>query len=140
MEMRQELERQLKRLKMPGLWHALEIRLAEAREGKLGHLEFLALLIQDELCSREDSMFTKRLKAAGFGVEKSFADFDYRFNDSPPAVSVSLVGRMLLVFQRAHPGGAPSRTAHPLVAGLPGPPLRALSSPAGRHDRPGSLA
>jgi DNA replication protein DnaC len=87
MQMRQELERQLKRLKMPGLWHALEIRLAEAREGKLGHLEFLALLIQDELSSREDSMFTKRLKAAGFGVEKTFADFDYRFNDKalPPA-------------------------------------------------------
>lgn len=87
MEMRQELERQLKRLKMPGVWHALEIRLAEAREGKLGHLEFLSLLIQDELSSREDSMFTKRLKAAGFGVERTFAEFDYRFNDKalPPA-------------------------------------------------------
>jgi DNA replication protein DnaC len=82
-----ELERQLKRLKMPGLWHALELRLAEARENKLGHLDFLSLLIQDELTSREDSMFSKRLKAAGFGVVKTFADFDYRFNEKalPPA-------------------------------------------------------
>lgn len=87
MEARQELERQLKRLKMPGLWHALELRLSEAREGKLGHLEFLSLLVQDELSSREDSMFSKRLKAAGFGVEKTFNEFDYRFNEKalPPA-------------------------------------------------------
>jgi DNA replication protein DnaC len=87
MEKTMELERQLKRLKLPGLWHALDLRLAEAREGKLAHLDFLALLIQDELTSREDSMFGKRLKAAGFGVEKTFADFDYRFNDKalPPA-------------------------------------------------------
>ena len=77
MEKTMELERQLKRLKLPGLWHALDLRLAEAREGKLAHLDFLALLIQDELTSREDSMFGKRLKAAGFGVEKTFADFDY---------------------------------------------------------------
>jgi DNA replication protein DnaC len=87
MESRELLERQLKRLKMPGLWNALEIRLAEAREGKLGHLEFLSLLVQDELSSREDSMFSRRLKAAGFGVEKTFAEFDYRFNEKalPPA-------------------------------------------------------
>ena len=45
MEKRQELEQALKRLKMPGVWSALEMRLAEARESKLGHLEFLSLLI-----------------------------------------------------------------------------------------------
>jgi DNA replication protein DnaC len=87
MEKRQELEQALKRLKMPGLWHALEMRLAEARESKLGHLEFLSLLIQDELASREDSMFALRLKAAGFGVEKTFQGFDFHFNEKalPPA-------------------------------------------------------
>jgi DNA replication protein DnaC len=87
MEKHQELEQQLKRLKMPGLWQALEMRLAEARESKLGHLEFLSLLMQDELCSREDSMFAKRLKAAGFGVQKTFQEWDYHFNDKalPPA-------------------------------------------------------
>lgn len=81
MDVRQDLERQMKRLKTPGMWLALEMRLAEAREGKLGHLEFLSLLMQDELSSREDSMFSKRLKTAGFGVQKTFADFDFRFND-----------------------------------------------------------
>ena len=87
MEKRQELEQALKRLKMPGVWNALEMRLAEARESKLGHLEFLSLLIQDELASREDSMFAMRMKAAGFGVEKTFQEFDYHFNEKalPPA-------------------------------------------------------
>ncbi len=72
---------------MPGLWQSLELRLAEARENKLGHMDFLSLLIQDELTSREDSMFSKRLKAAGFGVQKTFSDFDFRFNEKalPPA-------------------------------------------------------
>jgi DNA replication protein DnaC len=81
MEKRQELEQQLKRLKMLGVWNALEMRLAEARESKLGHLEFLSLLIQDELASREDSMFVRRLKAAGFGMEKTFQEFDWHFNE-----------------------------------------------------------
>ena len=64
MEMRHQLTDQLKRLKMPGLSHALDMRLAESRINNLGHLEFLSLLIQDELVNREDNMLSKRLKAA----------------------------------------------------------------------------
>jgi DNA replication protein DnaC len=88
MEMRHQLTDQLKRLKMPGLSHALDMRLAESRTNNLGHLEFLSLLIQDELVNREDNMLGKRLKAAGFGVQKSFEDFDFRFNEEalPAAV------------------------------------------------------
>jgi DNA replication protein DnaC len=81
MEMRHQLRDQLKRLKMPGLSNALDMRLAECRTNNLGHLEFLSLLIQDELVNREDNMLAKRLKAAGFGVQKSFEDFDFRFNE-----------------------------------------------------------
>ena len=81
MEMHHHLRDQLKRLKMPGLYQALDMRLAESRTNNLGHLEFLSLLIQDELVNREDNMLSKRLKAAGFGVQKSFEDFDFRFNE-----------------------------------------------------------
>ena len=42
MEIRPQLRVQLRQLKMPGMWHALT---------ELGHLEFLSLLIQDELFS-----------------------------------------------------------------------------------------
>ena len=81
MEDRQHLETNLKRLKMPGLARALEGRLQEARETDLGHLEFLSLLIDDEMNSRENSMLSKRLKAAGFGVQKTFEQFDFKFNE-----------------------------------------------------------
>jgi DNA replication protein DnaC len=81
MEIRHQLQDQLKRLKMPGLSQALDLRLAEAQDQKLGHLEFLSLLIQDELANREDNMLGKRLRAAGFGVQRTFEDFDFRFNE-----------------------------------------------------------
>jgi DNA replication protein DnaC len=81
MEIRHQLREQLKRLKMPGLWQALDVRLGEAQSNNLGHLEFLSLLVQDELVNREDNMLNKRLKAAGFGVQKCFEDFDHRFNE-----------------------------------------------------------
>jgi DNA replication protein DnaC len=82
MEIQHHLRDQLKRLKMPGVWQALDVRLSEAKANNLGHLEFLSLLVQDELVNREDHMLSKRLKAAGFGVQKSFEDFDFRFNVS----------------------------------------------------------
>ena len=58
MEMHHHLRDQLKRLKMPGLYQALDMRLAESRTNNLGHLEFLSLLIQDELVNREDIMLS----------------------------------------------------------------------------------
>ena len=33
-------------------------------------------------------MLSKRLKAAGFGVQKSFEDFDFRFNEEALPASV----------------------------------------------------
>jgi DNA replication protein DnaC len=81
MEIRHHLQEQLKRLKMPGLCQGLDLRLAEARDQKLGHLEFLSLLLQDELANREDNMLRKRLRAAGFGVPRTFEDFDVHFNE-----------------------------------------------------------
>jgi DNA replication protein DnaC len=81
MEERKHLETNLKRLKMPGLARALETRIEQARESDLGYLEFLSLLIDDEMNSRENSMLAKRLKAADFGVQKTFEQFDFKFNE-----------------------------------------------------------
>jgi DNA replication protein DnaC len=65
---------------MPGMLLNLDVRLEQAREGTLGHLEFLSLLVQDEIQSREANNLRKRLRAAGFGMEKTFEGFDFRFN------------------------------------------------------------
>lgn len=89
MEIKQHLEQNMKRLKMPGMMYNLELRLQEARENQLGHLEFLSLLFQDELLNRDGNNFQKRIKAAGFGVIKTFEGFDFNFNEE--ALSSSLI-------------------------------------------------
>jgi len=89
MEIKQHLEQNMKRLKMPGMMYNLELRLQEARENQLGHLEFLSLLFQDELLNREGNNFQKRIKAAEFGVIKTFEGFDFNFNEE--ALSSSLI-------------------------------------------------
>lgn len=80
MEQTYQLNEQLKKLKLPGVINNLEARAKEAHEHNLGYVEFLSLLIQDELISRDSNNFEKRIKAAGFGIEKTFEGYDYNFN------------------------------------------------------------
>ena len=51
----------LKRLRLPAMADNLDLRVREAQANKLGYLEFAALLLQDELASRESNSFQKRL-------------------------------------------------------------------------------
>jgi len=76
----QDLAIDLKRLKLPGMADNLDRRAREAEESKLGYLEFAALLVQDEVASRESNSFQKRLKAAGFATRMTFESFDFEFN------------------------------------------------------------
>lgn len=89
MEMKGQMEQQLRRLKMPGILNNLDLRVAEAQENKLGYLEFLWLLVQDEVLSREANNLAKRIKAAGFGNEKTFEGYDFQFNEE--VLSASLI-------------------------------------------------
>ncbi len=76
----QDLAADLKRLKLPGMADNLDRRAREAEEAKLGYLDFAALLVQDEVASRESNSFQKRLKAAGFAGAMTFERFDFEFN------------------------------------------------------------
>ena len=101
MEIGHQLGDQLKRLRMPGIWNALDMRAREAEENKLGYLEFLSLLIGDEVNSRANSALSKRIKAAGFGVEKTFEGFDFRFNEQAlPATFVRDLATCHFIEQR----------------------------------------
>lgn len=80
MQIRHQLEEQLKKLRMPGMWQGLDMRVKEAQENDLGYLEFLSLLVGDELNNRDSSALRNRIKAAGFGVQRTFEGFDFRFN------------------------------------------------------------
>lgn len=88
MEFRHHLESNLKRLRMPGMAANFDLRVQEAKDTGMGYLEFLSLLVQDELTNRQANNLHKRLKAAGFGHEKTFEGFDFTFNQEvfPPSV------------------------------------------------------
>jgi DNA replication protein DnaC len=78
--MNQQLKAALKRLNLSGLIDTLEMRLNEANGNQLSHLEFLELLVNDEIAVREDRAIARRLKAARFRELKNIEDFDFSFN------------------------------------------------------------
>ena len=66
MEIAPDLVRRLKRLRLGGLLPALPDRATQARQAKLAPLEFLELLLQDEIDRRDSQGLVRRLEAAGF--------------------------------------------------------------------------
>ena len=69
MEIAPELSRRLKRLRLGGLLPTLPDRLTHARQAKLSHVEFLELVLQDEIDRRQSQSLALRLAAAGFEEE-----------------------------------------------------------------------
>ena len=56
--MNTQLKQNLRRLRLSGLMDTLERRLNEAVGNQLTHIEFLELLLSDELAVREDRAIT----------------------------------------------------------------------------------
>ena len=54
----------LRTLKLSGMLETLDARLAQARAGELGHLEFLQVLCHDEITRRETVAMSRRLRRA----------------------------------------------------------------------------
>jgi DNA replication protein DnaC len=80
--MNEALLKSLRQLRLSGLARSLELRLQEATANRLSHLEFLELVVQDELHVRADRLLARRLKAACFRDTKTLEDFDFSFNPS----------------------------------------------------------
>jgi DNA replication protein DnaC len=80
--MNDALSKALKQLRLSGLLQTLEVRLQEAASHGLSHVDFLELLVQDELLVRSDRTVQRRLKAACFREQKTLEDFDWAFNPS----------------------------------------------------------
>ncbi len=66
MELTADLIRRLKRVRLGGLVPTLPDRATHARQTKLSPLEFLELVLQDEIDRRDSDGLTRRLAAAGF--------------------------------------------------------------------------
>lgn len=78
--MNDSLRNMLRRLRLSGLTETLEVRLHEASGNRMSHLEFLELILQDELLVRDERKIGRRVKAASFRDQKSLEDFDWSFN------------------------------------------------------------
>jgi len=93
----------------------MELRRAQAEDQQLGHLEFLALLLDDEIDRRQSKMLAERLHRARFEEEKTLEEFDWSFNPQIPAdqlgnlATCGFVARYESVLLCGPPGRAPCR-------------------------------
>lgn len=78
----------LKALKMSGMLETLERREETAREQSLSCMEFLALLLDDELERREQNRLQREMKASKLEGNKTLARFDF---GAAPQVPKSLL-------------------------------------------------
>jgi len=77
MEVPTTLKTVLKRLRLSGLLLTLIDRVAYAKKAKLDYLEFLELVLQDEVERRDHKSLNLRLGRAGFEEEQTFEAFDW---------------------------------------------------------------
>ena len=75
----------LKTLKLTGMLDTLDARLAQTRDGKLGHLEFLQVLCEDEIARRDTAALARRVRRARFEQANTFEDFDFTVSPKLPA-------------------------------------------------------
>ena len=80
--MNQSLHSTLRKLRLSGMTQSLEVRLQEAAGNRLGHAEFLELVLQDEMLIRKERQIQRGIKAAAFRDLKTIEDFDWQFNTS----------------------------------------------------------
>ncbi len=79
----------LRHLRLSGMAEALPGRLTQATAASLPHLEFLELLVEDELRRRADRLFTRRVKQAEITQIKEIKDFDWAFNPKIPRTKLA---------------------------------------------------
>jgi len=78
----------LRALKLSGMLHTLDARLAQARAGELGHLEFLQVLCHDEITRRETMGMQRRLRRARFDQTTTLEEFDFHASPKLPTAQI----------------------------------------------------
>lgn len=77
MDITPSLKTVLKRLKLSGVLPTLPDRIAYATKTKLGELDLLELILQDEIDRRDHTNLARRLDRAGFDEEQTLEGFDW---------------------------------------------------------------
>ena len=79
----------LRHLRLSGMVEALPGRLTQATAASLPYLEFLELLVEDELNRRADRLFSRRVRQAEITQIKEIKDFDWAFNPKIPRTKLA---------------------------------------------------
>lgn len=102
MNLQHQLETQLKTLRLGGFLQTLDLRLQEAQKASVGYVEFLQLLVQDEIERREAKKLISRLSRASFEEEKTLEGFDYSFNPKLNAKLIRDLGNGTFIERKEH--------------------------------------
>jgi DNA replication protein DnaC len=78
----------LRALKLSGMLHSLDARLAQAQAGELGHLDFLQVLCHDEITRRESMGMQRRLRHARFEQNTTLEEFDFAASPKLPTAQI----------------------------------------------------
>jgi DNA replication protein DnaC len=78
----------LRTLKLSGMLGTLDARLAQARAGELGYLEFLQVLCHDEIARRDAAAIGRRTRRARFEQTLTLEGFDFTANPKLPAATI----------------------------------------------------
>jgi DNA replication protein DnaC len=78
----------LKKLRLSGVLHTLDLRIKEAVDADLSHTEFLFRLCTDEVERREAKQLDLRMRRAAFESTKRMEDFEWSFNPQIPKAKI----------------------------------------------------
>jgi len=76
----EQIQYQLKSVRLSGMAEHLQVRLQEAKANDLPYDTFLQNLLDDELSRRRDRLLDRRMKQAQFPYLRSIDEFDFNFN------------------------------------------------------------
>jgi DNA replication protein DnaC len=110
----------LRTLKLSGMLETIEGRLAQARAGELGHIDFLQVLCEDEITRRASMSVHRRLRAARFDEQVTLEGFDFTASPKLPAAQIrdlaALLARKTELFTRITDQHARTATGAPAAA------------------------
>ena len=96
-----ELDHALRKLRLSAMADVLEARLHHAETEKLAPLDLVAMLVSDELQRRQDRLFARRHKQAGFrDADRSLDRFDFDFNKKMNRVLIHELETARFIVQR----------------------------------------
>ncbi len=96
------LTSQLKALKLGRMLDTLDVRLLQARQDQLGYLEFLQLLLQDEIERRKTQSLRLRLQRASFEEPKTLEEFDFAGSPTLNPAAIRDLATGLFIERREH--------------------------------------